>query len=83
MVTIVSDKSGFSASIERNQPRIDDMRWLLTIISDTGKRLTEATVLYMDDLHLDDGVPWVAIRSHPWRSLKTKRSERKVPLVDA
>ncbi|XDZ67905.1 DUF6538 domain-containing protein [Alphaproteobacteria bacterium LSUCC0226] len=61
----------------------DDMRWLVALISDTGMRLAEATGLHMDDLHLDDAVPYVEIRPHPWRSLKTKVSQRKVPLVGA
>ena len=37
-------------------------------------RLAEAAGLHMDDLCLDDVVPYVEIRPHPWRSLKTKGS---------
>ena len=59
------------------------MRWLLALISDTGMRLAEAAGLHMDDLHLDDAVPYVEIRPHLWRSLKTKGSQRQVPLVGA
>lgn len=61
----------------------DDMRWLVALISDTGMRLAEAAGLHMDDLHLDDAVHYVEIRPHPWRSLKTKGSQRQVPLVGA
>jgi len=61
----------------------DDMRWLVALISDTGMRLAEAAGLHIDDLHLDDDVPYVDIRPHPWRSLKTKGSQRQVPLVGA
>jgi len=61
----------------------DDMRWLVALISDTGMRLAEAAGLHMDDLHLDDAVPYVEIRPHTWRSLKTKGSQRQVPLVGA
>ena len=61
----------------------DDMRWLVALISDTGMRLAEAAGLHSDDLHLDEGVPYVDIRPHPWRSLKTKGSQRHVPLVGA
>ncbi len=61
----------------------DDMRWLVALISDTGMRLAEAAGLHMNDLCLDDDVPYVDIRPHPWRSLKTKGSQRKVPLVGA
>ncbi len=61
----------------------DDMRWLVTLISDTGMRLAEATGLSVDDFHLDGKTPYVDIKAHPWRSLKTKGSERQVPLVGA
>ena len=61
----------------------DDMRWLVALISDTGMRLAEATGLSVDDLHLDGKTPHVNIKAHPWRSLKTKGSERQVPLVGA
>jgi integrase len=61
----------------------DDRRWLITLISDTGMRLAEAAGLHIDDLHLDEDVPYMDIKPHPWRSLKTKGSQRQVPLVGA
>ena len=61
----------------------DDMRWLVALISDTGMRLAEAAGLHIDDLHLDEEVPYVDIRPHPWRSLKTKGSQRHIPLIGA
>ena len=61
----------------------DDRRWLIALISDTGMRLAEAAGLHIDDLHLDEEIPYVDIRPHPWRSLKTKGSQRQVPLVGA
>ena len=61
----------------------DDMRWLVALISDTGMRLAEAAGLHMDDLKLDEDMPYVEIRPHSWRSLKTKGSQRQVPLVGA
>jgi integrase len=61
----------------------DDMRWLVALISDTGMRLAEAAGLHPDDLRLDDDIPYVDIRPYPWRSLKTKGSQRQVPLVGA
>ena len=61
----------------------DDMRWLLALISDTGLRLSEAAGLHRDDLVLDHDVPHLIIQRHPWRSLKTGASDRKVPLVGA
>ena len=43
----------------------------------------EAVGLSKDDLKLTDEVPHVVIRKHPWRPLKTKGSERIIPLVGA
>lgn len=59
----------------------DDIRWLVALISDTGMRLAEAAGLSVSDLSLDDAVPHVIIRPHPWRSLKTTASERSIPLI--
>ena len=61
----------------------DDMRWLITLISDTGMRLAEAAGLHVNDIRLDEDIPYVDIKPHPWRSLKTKGSQRQVPLVGA
>jgi integrase len=59
----------------------DDMRWLVALLSDTGMRLGEAVGLSVDDVHLNHETPHINITPHPWRRLKTKGSERCVPLV--
>ena len=59
------------------------MRWLIALISDTGMRLAEAAGLHVNDIKLDEDIPYVDIKPHPWRSLKTKGSQRQVPLVGA
>ena len=61
----------------------DENRWLLALISDTGMRLSEAAGLAKDDIVLDADIPHINVRPHPWRRLKTKGSERLVPLVGA
>jgi integrase/uncharacterized protein YcgL (UPF0745 family) len=61
----------------------DEKRWLLALISDTGMRLSEAAGLARDDIVVDTDVPHINVRPHPWRRLKTKGSERLVPLVGA
>ena len=62
----------------------DDLRWLVAMVSDTGMRLAEAVGLTRDDIIRDDGGNLFArIRPHPWRRLKTKGSERDVPLEGA
>ncbi|SET70578.1 Phage integrase family protein [Nitrosospira multiformis] len=59
----------------------DDIRWLLALQIDLGCRIAEAAGLTLEDLHLDVPIPYVSIRPHPWRTLKTKSSKRNVPLV--
>ena len=61
----------------------DEPRWLLALISDTGLRLSEAVGLAVSDIKLDSPTPHLIVQPHPWRSLKTKSSHRKVPLVGA
>jgi integrase/uncharacterized protein YcgL (UPF0745 family) len=70
--------------IQRECMTVDDEnRWLLALISDTGMRLSEAAGLANDDIVLDTDTPHINVRPHPWRRLKTKGSERQVPLVGA
>ena len=61
----------------------DEIRWLLALISDTGMRLGEAVGLLKSDIKLDSDIPYIELKPHSWRSLKTKGSERKIPLVGA
>ena len=61
----------------------DEARWLIALISDTGMRLAEAAGLAMNDIYLDEELPHVSVRTHSWRRLKTRSSERVVPLVGA
>ena len=61
----------------------DEARWLVSLISDTGMRLSEAAGLHVDDIKLDDEVPHIDLKPHPWRRLKTKGSQRQIPLVGA
>ena len=61
----------------------DEARWLVALISDTGMRLSEATGLHIDDIMLDEDIPYINLTTHLWRSLKTKGSQRQIPLVGA
>ena len=61
----------------------DDMRWLIALISDTGMRLSEAAGLHRDDIVLNYDFPHLVVQPHPWRTLKTAASGRKIPLVGA
>ena len=59
----------------------DDLRWLLALLIVSGLRLGEATGLAIDDIILDHEIPYVKVRPHSWRRLKTLGSKRDVPLV--
>ena len=61
----------------------DDNRWLIALISDTGMRLSEAVGLLTSDIILSTEIPHVNIINHPWRRLKTKGSNRTIPLIGA
>ena len=61
----------------------DDNRWLIALISDTGMRLSEAVGLLTSDIILSTEIPHINIINHPWRRLKTKGSNRTIPLVGA
>jgi len=59
----------------------DDIRWLVAIIFDSGMRLSEAAGLMLDDLKLEEDIPYIDLKPHPHRRLKTASSKRKIPLV--
>lgn len=59
----------------------DPLRWMLALQLDLGPRIGEPAGLLLSDIQLDHETPHVVLQPHPWRSLKTKGSARKVPLV--
>ena len=59
----------------------DDIRWLIAIISDSGMRLSEAAGLAISDIHLSATIPYVSVKEHAWRQLKTSSSTRDIPLI--
>ena len=59
----------------------DDLRWLVALLSDTGMRLGEGVGLLKSDINLDCEIPHIKLIPHPWRRLKTKSSERYIPLT--
>jgi integrase len=68
-------------SVQRKCMQIDDdIRWLVALVSDTGMRLAEAAGLSVSDFNLQGDIPFVEVRKHPWRSLKTSASARVIPL---
>ena len=59
----------------------DDIRWLIGIISDSGMRLSEAAGLIISDIQLSANIPYVTVKEHAWRQLKTSSSTREIPLI--
>jgi integrase len=51
------------------------------LIAETGARLAEIAGLASGDVHLRAVPPYLELKGHPWRSLKTQGSRRKVPLT--
>ena len=44
-------------------------------------RLGEAAGLLKEDIKLDEPIPHIDLKPHPWRSLKTRGSQRLIPLT--
>ena len=59
----------------------DDLRWLVALLSDTGMRLGEGVGLLKSDIYLNSEIPHIRLIPHPWRRLKTRSSERYIPLT--
>ena len=59
----------------------DPNRWLIALISDTGMRLSEALGLKVSDIKLNEEIPYINITPNSARRLKTKSSERQIPLI--
>ena len=59
----------------------DEARRLISLISDTGMRLSEACGPLVSDIHVNAATPFVDLKVHPWRRLKTASSQRQIPLV--
>ena len=60
----------------------DDLRWLVALLSDTGMRLGEGVGLLKSDINLNSEIPHIRLIPHPWRRLKTRSSERSIPLIN-
>ena len=59
----------------------DEIRWLIALLSDTGVKLGEAAVLLEEDIKIDEPIPHIHLKPHPWRTLKNKGSQKLMPLT--
>ncbi|MEO1894792.1 MAG: tyrosine-type recombinase/integrase [Methylococcales bacterium] len=53
----------------------------LRILFDSGMRVSEVIGLRTQDIYLDQNIPHIKLLRNPFRPLKTKQSERLIPLV--
>lgn len=58
-----------------------EARMLMFICADTGCRPSEICGLEKTNIHLDEEYPYIEIKDMPGRKLKTRSSNRKVPLI--
>lgn len=55
--------------------------WLMHLMLDTGLRVNECCGLRQADVFVEDQSPYLILHANPFRRLKTKGSQRFVPLV--
>ena len=59
----------------------DDIRWAAAMLHDTGARVAEVIGLRCEDIVLDCKIPYIRLVPHDRRGMKTRHSERDIPLV--
>ncbi len=60
--------------------RSPDLPLIWDMLVDSGCRLAEITGLTLNDVHLNEDIPFIDIKPNSIRSIKTKVSVRRVPL---
>lgn len=59
----------------------EEAKNVLFVCANTGARPIEIVNLIMEDIILDEPIPYIHIRPRQGYSLKTRESERKIPLI--
>ena len=67
--------------LQRCKAQDDDIRRIIVLLIHTGARLGEIVGLRKQDCILDADIPHIKITPYGYRTLKTKNSERPVPLM--
>ena len=70
-----------AAVISSASSKSDQVSVMVLLCALTGARIGEIAGLRIQDLHLDEKVPFIEITEYANRTVKTKQSVRKVPLV--
>jgi integrase len=82
--SVVASPEQLAQIVTANRSKTGSAPALLTLMQlEIGARIGELSGLAVDDVVLDHETPHIIIQKRPWRSLKTKVSERCVPLVGA
>lgn len=64
------------------EPKAHDYIHIMTLLLvNTGCRISEVAGLLVDDVYLDENIPYIKIQAHPHRRLKNKTSVRTIPLI--
>ena len=66
------------AADDKRKPEITQ---LIHLMMETGMRVNEACGLRQEDVFLKESYPYVRIHKNPYRRLKTKDSQRYIPIV--
>lgn len=53
----------------------------IRILFDTGMRVSECVGVRTEDVYLDAEIPYIKLHRNPFRRLKTKQSQRMIPLI--
>lgn len=53
---------------------------IIILQMELGTRISEVSGLGLDDIFLNEEIPYIYFRDKPWRSLKNNVSERRVPV---
>ncbi len=67
--------------IKESSTKTEQVSVMVLLCALTGARIGEIAGLRIQDLHLDEKVPFIEITEYANRTVKTKQSVRKVPLV--
>lgn len=79
---VVADHEQLQQIVAAMQSKASSASALLILMQlETGARIGELSGLAVDDVVLDHEVPHLVFQKRPWRSLKNKISERRIPLV--
>ena len=59
----------------------DHVHLVALMLVNTGCRISEVVGLLVDDVYLEEEIPFIQIQAHAHRTLKTKTSSRTIPLT--